>query len=117
MFYVPTDYLDYNYLVDYDSNYLVLSNRSRILGESGDSDSIPCIIQYLTPSINTIETTYSSYDSRSFSDVSNFMSDSIFDRADFPQIFICNFIIILIFAFIINQLSKLCVRGGIFGNS
>ena len=117
MFYLPSEYNNYKYLADYGSNYVVLSTSSRILGESGDIDTIPCVIQYFTPSITTIETTYSSYDTRSFTDVSDSFSDSIFDRADFPQIFMCNFIIIFIFAFILNQLTKLVTRGGVFGNS
>ena len=83
----------------------------------GDIDSVPCIVQYFNPSINTIETSYSSYDTYTFSDVSSSISSSVFDRGDFPLIFICNFIIILIFAFILNQLTKLVYKGGVFGSN
>jgi len=61
---------------------------------------------------------YYSYDSFTFTDVSSSVSDSIYDRADFPIIFLCGFIILLIFAFVINQLSRLVKKGGIlFGSN
>lgn len=84
------------------------------MGLVGDIDTIPCVIQYFQPSITTIETSYSSYDTLSFTDVSSQFSTSIFDRADFPILFIDNFIICLIFVFVINQLSKLVYKGGLF---
>lgn len=83
----------------------------------GDSATIPCIAQYFTPSIYTIPCTYTTEDYLTFTDISSDFSDSIFDRADFPQLFICNFIICLIFVFVVNQLSKLFYKGGIFGSN
>lgn len=115
MFYLPSEYSDYKYLVSLSDNYVILSTSKAIYGESGDSDTVPCIYQYFTPSIYTIESSFTSEESFSFSDISSDVSSSIFNRADFPIIFICNFIICLIFVWVINQLSKLVYKGGIFG--
>lgn len=117
MFYLPTEYHDYIYLCDISDNYVALTKNHHIYGESGDLATINCIYQYFTPSIYTIEGTYSSYETETFSDVSSQFSDDIFDRADFPIIFVCNFLTCVIFVFIINQLTKIVKKGGVFGSS
>ena len=42
-------------------------------------------------------------------------SDSEFDRGDFTLIFICQFLICVWFVWLLNQLTKLVHKGGIFG--
>ena len=42
-------------------------------------------------------------------------SDSQFDRGDFTLIFICQFLICVWFVWLLNQLTKLVHKGGIFG--
>lgn len=114
--YINSDYENYKYLVDYSDNYIVLSTSSKIYGSSGDIDTIPVVVQYLTPSPLTIETTYSSYETSSFSDVSDTFSQDFFDRADSLSLFGCHFIFIVFIVFIFNQLTKLFKKGGIFGS-
>lgn len=116
MIYLESNYNNYKYLVDCSDNYIVLSTRSRVVVPSGDSVDIPVIYKYFQPSFITLESNYNIYESTNFSDVSHLFSDSIYDRPDFPQIFICGFIIFVIFAFVLNNLTKLVHKGGIFGD-
>lgn len=37
-----------------------------------------------------------------------------FNRADFPNIFICQFILAFIFVWVIHNLTKVCVKGGVW---
>lgn len=116
MIYVPSEYSNYKYLVSVSDNYIVLSNSNSIDGTWDNADTINVIYQYLTPSIYTIESTYTSTSSRRFSNYASNISDSVFVRADFPQLFICNFICVLIFAFVLNGITRLVRRGGaLFG--
>lgn len=84
------------------------------LAKAGDTDTIPAILQYLDPPY-TIPITYAGEYSSRFNDISDSLSSEVYERADFPLIFVCSFIILLIFTFICNQLSKLAYKGGIFG--
>lgn len=117
MFYLPEEYSSYKYLVSASDNYVCLSNSHRVQGSWEDPDSIDVVYQYFTPSITTIPSRLTFSSSQTFTNVSSEISTDIFDRADFPQIFICNFIIILIFAFIVNQLTKFVKKGGVFGSN
>lgn len=82
----------------------------------GDIDSVPCYIQYFEPSSYGFESTYYSYDSFTFTDISDTFTSDMLDRADFPILFICSFCIAVITVFIINQITKLFCKGGIFGS-
>lgn len=112
--YIDSNYNNYDHLIEAHDNYLILSSSSRINGSSGDPDTINCVYNYFIPSI-TIPGRYSSEESFSFTTLD--LTNNIADRADFPLIFICGFILIFILIFIINQLTKLVKKGGIFGNS
>lgn len=111
-FYSTQEYLSYNHLVEAHDNYIILSSANRINGSSGDPDSVPAIYSYLNPHVE-IPFTYSSEESFSFPLVS--LSSDLQDSSMFPSIFICSFILIFVFVFIINQLTKLVKKGGIFG--
>lgn len=117
MIYIDEDLQDYKYLVSASDNFLILSKQSHSTGDFTSPDELDVIYHYINPSITSIKTTYTTYTTSYFPNISSQFSNSIFDRADFPQIFICNFIIIFIFAFIFNQLSKFIYKGGIFGNN
>ena len=117
MIYIDSNYSDYKYLVDYGSSYIVVSNRSHISGSSGDPASIPVYVQYFNPSIYGFETTYTSEQYINFSNISNDFSHSIYDRGDFPVIFICGFLILFTFAFILNNLTRLVKKGGLLFSS
>lgn len=43
------------------------------------------------------------------------ISTNDYDRADMPSIFICQFLCCVFFVWILNQLSKLVKKGGVFG--
>lgn len=114
--YIDENYNNYKYLVEAHDNYVILSSSSAITGESGDTDSVNAIIQYFNPAL-TIPLTYYSDKTFSFTNIENQLSNNIEDRADFPIIFICGFILIFLFIFIINNLSKLFKKGGVFSSS
>lgn len=107
MIYVPEDYSNYKYLVAVHDNYITLSNDNSVSGSLDSPDSISVIHQYFSPSIYTINDTMVYYSSEHFSNISSDLSSSVFDRGDFCSLFICNFIVIVMFAFILNQLTKL----------
>lgn len=44
---------------------------------------------------------------------SNSFSTNDYDRADFPSIFVCQFIVVVMFYFVINKLTKLAIKGGV----
>lgn len=81
--------------------------------KAGDTDDVPAIIQYINPPL-TIPLTYYSDKTFTFTNIEDYLSNNIEDRADFPFIFTCGFILIFLFIFIINNLSKLFKKGGIF---
>lgn len=117
MFYLPEEYSNYKYLVSASDNYVCLSTSHRVQGSWDDPDTISVIYQYFTPSIITIPSNLTFSSTQTFTNVQDEFSSSIFDRADFPQIFICNFLILFLFAFILNQLTKLVKKGGVFGSN
>lgn len=110
--YLENKYSNYNYLIELHDNYAILSTSSHISGSSGDSDSVNAIANYFDPHY-VVPFTYHSEESFSFNYITT--SDNIEDRGDFPKIFICGFILIFVLIFIINNLSKLFKKGGIFG--
>lgn len=110
--YLESDYSNYNHLVELHDNFAVLSTSSHINGSSGDPDEVNALANYFDPHY-VVPFTYRSEETFSFDQITT--SDNIEDRGDFPKIFICGFIIIFILIFIINNLSKLFKKGGIFG--
>lgn len=117
MIYIDSDNTNYKYLVSASDNYVVLSRSSSIDGTWDNPDTINVLYQYFTPSVYSIKTTYTSTSSRSFSDVSSQFATSIYDRSDFPILFVCNFLTLFLFGFILNQLTKLVKKGGVFGSN
>lgn len=128
----------YNNLAEISDNYLVWVRESTL--ESGRNYT--AVVQYLSPSFvwfviddykiktgtryrldanylnNGVYSYLDNYDV-SFSldtsevDISLF-SDNDFDRADMPLIFICQFLCVVIFVWMLNQLSKLVKKDGVF---
>lgn len=115
--FVNSQFQNYKYLVEPHDNFVILSTSKGIYGESGDLDSVPVYIQYFKPSHYGFESTYHSYDTFTFTDVSDSFSDDFLDRADSPFYFIVSFILCLFIVFIFNNLTKLFKKGGIFGFS
>lgn len=130
----------YTNLAEISDNYLVWVRESTLL--SGRDYS--AYIQYMTPSIYTVlidnyriktgdnyslianYTSNGMYNYLDSYDVefslqtltvdNDLISDNLYDRADAPQIFACQFICVVIFVWVLNQLSKLAKKGGGFGS-
>lgn len=127
----------YNKLAEISDNYLVWVRESKLI--SGTKYS--AYIQYLEPSWLVVSTddymikdgTKYTYDAHynsnnmysylDYYDVNYELttmtvdhtndSDDIHYRADFPEIFICGFIIVLIFYWVFKNLSRLFFKGGL----
>lgn len=114
MIYVHDDFdTRYKFLVDYGSNYLVLSKDSYSNGSSGDPDELPCKLIYFSPSFSELDFTYSTTDSTSYSDVSDFFTSNIYYAADFPIILVCSFLLLTSLTFIFNGFTRIVQKGGI----
>lgn len=110
--YVPENYSNYKYLVSYSDNFVVLTNRSSVTADFQSPANIPVLIQYHSPSTFYITNTQTFNTSRQFTLVS--VSSSFYDRADCPQIICSSFCVGLFIIFIINGLTRLVKKGGIF---
>lgn len=111
--YVPEDYSNYHYIVSYGDNYVVLYNHSSASGTWDNPTNLSCIIQYFIPSTITLPYTVSISNSRQFTSIN--VSDDFYERADAPELTIAIMIAIFFLCFIVNGVTKLVVKGGIFG--
>ena len=105
--FVNSEFQNYKYLVEPHDNYVILSTSRGIYGESGDVDSVPVYIQYLKPSHYGFESTYYSYDTFTFTDISDSFSDDFLDRADSPSYFIVSFLLLFCIVFIFNNFIRI----------
>ena len=110
--FVNSDYLDYDYLVEYSDNYVVLSKNSSVSAIFESPRTIPVLVQYFTPSIVCLESTrtYRSY--TEFSPIE--VTDNFYERADCPVIMLAIFCCLFFVLFLINGLTRFVKRGGIF---
>lgn len=113
--FVNSDYLDYKYIVDVSDNYVCLSKRSSVSADWQHPTTIDVIYQYFNPSIITLESsmTFSSSQQFSLADV----SDNFFDRADCPQLIVCELSVIFFILFVLNALTRFVRKGGVFFGS
>ena len=114
--YINENYNNYKYLVYASDNYICLSNSSRVEGSSGDPDSINVIYNYFNNGFILEDSLDFEY-SKHFNNIEDSFSNNITDLGLFPQIFICGFILIFVLIFIINNLTKLVKKGGVFGSN
>ena len=99
----------YKYVYAAGSNYIALTNVSSY--ESGDS--LDCYYQYLEPSwlyVHTYATTSSEGRCRELTDIST----SDYARADFPEIFITGMVLLFFILWLINSMTRMIHKGGIF---
>lgn len=114
MIYVNDNFdTSYKFLVDYGSNYLVLSKDRFSNGSSGDPDVIPCKLVYLSPSFSSLDFNYTSFESVSYSDVSDEFTTNIYYSFDFPMVLICSFILTFSLCLIFNGFTRIVQKGGI----
>ena len=112
--YIDSNYNEFTNLVELHDNYAILSDKTKIRGYSGDADTVSVVYNYYNPSF-TVPATYTSEQSFNFIDYSDYLTNDFEDRGDFPIIFLCGFTLIFMLIFIINCLTKLVKRGGVFG--
>lgn len=83
---------------------------------AGDTDHVNAIINYFNPP-EVIPITYYSDKTFHFNNIENNISNNIQDSPVFPVIFQCGFILILLFIFIINNLTRIIKKGGVLLSS
>ena len=112
MIYVHDDFdTRYKFLVDYGSNFLVLSSDRYSNGSSGDPDELPCKLVYFTPSFSELDFTFYSYESCSYTDVSEYFTSDIYYASDFPIILVCSFLLLASLTFIFNGFTRIIQKG------
>lgn len=113
--FVPDDYSNYFYVVSLHDNYITLTNRSHVNASYQNPQTINVIHQYLIPSIVTIESTQTITSDRYFDEID--IGHDFYDRADCPQLVSCSILLTFFLLFILNGITKLFKRGGIFFGS
>lgn len=113
--YVDEDYLSYRYVVSYSDNFVVLSNSSSVTASWDNPKTINTVIQYLKPSSFFIPSEQTFTNSRTFSRID--VDCDLESRADYPEIMIATFCIGFFIVFLLNGLTKLVKKGGIFFGS
>lgn len=112
MIFVNEGYESYDNLVEIGDNYVVLSNRGSVNGTWQEPDEINVIYQYFKPSTQTIRTTRTFTDSRSFESID--ITDDFYYRGDCCEIMTIGIIMTFFFIFILNGLTRIGKKGGIF---
>lgn len=112
MIFVNEDYTNYKYLVEVSDNYIVLTNSSNVNGEWQNPDTINVIYQFIKPSTLTIEGTRTYTSTQSFNRVE--VSDDYWTRGDVPEILSISLMVTFLFVFILNGLTRILKKGGIF---
>lgn len=110
--FVNEEFKNYKYLVNVSDNYVILTDSRSVSGSWDNPVEYDVIYQYLTPSILTIETTRTTSSQLNFTQIET--SHDFWDRADAPMITISSFIVVFFLLFVINGLTKLVRKGGVF---
>lgn len=110
--FVNENYINYKYLVEVNDNYVVLTNKSSISASYDNQKSYDVIYQYLKPSTLTIEQTRTARNDLVFERID--VSTDFWDRADCPEILTASILTMWIFIFILNGLTRIAKKGGIF---
>lgn len=113
--FVNSDYLNYDNIVEVGENYICLSKVNSVSADWQNPKTIDIIYQYISPSILTIESSRTFSSSQIFENVE--VSDNFFDRADSPQIIMCELAVIFFILFILNALTRFVRKGGVFFGS
>ena len=115
MVYIDENYDNYKYLVEASDNYLVLTNqRTAGYTDSYEYEEIDIIYQYLNPSTMVIEDTRNVRGYTEYKQVNDITSE-FWERPDISNISIVVALIVILVCFIINGVTKFCLRGGLFG--
>lgn len=115
MIYVKDGYNNYKYLVDVSDNYVCLTNQRTVDGTWENPREIDVIYQYINSPYTVIETTRDYNYSTTFEQID--ISHNIFDSPAYPQYTTNVLIVVLFILYIINPITKLVKKGGIFFGS
>lgn len=113
--FVNEGYENYKYLVEASDNYIILSRDSYVDGTWDNPDTIDVIYQYIKPSILTIESELTYTTSKDFVKIEQ--SQNYWERGDNCEIILASFTMLFFILFIINALTRLVRKGGIFFGS
>lgn len=115
MIYVKENYNNYVYLVEVSDNYVCLSNSSSVNGDWQNPDTIDVIYQYINAPLTVIES------ERSFNNTQNFTrietSQDFFESPVYPYYASSILIVVMFIIYIINAITKIAKKGGIFFGS
>lgn len=99
----------YKYIYEVGSNYVALTDVSSV--ESGDQ--LDCYYQYLEPSWLFVHANTVAGSDMRLAQIQD-VSTSDYSRADFPQIFVAGMVLFFFILYIMNGVTKLVHKGGIF---
>lgn len=105
--FVNEEYRNYNKLVGVGDNYIILTNKT-----SAENEQISIIYQYIKPSTMVIEGTRNVYGYTEYKRIET--TDNFWARGDAPEIVIAGIVTMFLLLFIINGVTKLVKKGGIF---
>lgn len=113
--FVNEGYERYTYLVEASDNYVVLARQSSVSADWQNPETINVIHQYIKPSTLTLEGTRTFTSSQSFTDID--CSDDYWERGDVSEILCCSFMMLFFLLFLLNGLTRIARKGGIFFGS
>lgn len=113
--YVDSNHLDYCYLVELSDNYVVLTNRRNVSASFDNPTEYPIVYQYISPSIYCVESTRITRSNITFTQID--VDDDFYLRGDCLNIVIAQFYVLFFVVFLINAMTRLFKKGGIFFGS
>lgn len=112
MIFVNEGYNRYKYVVEMNDNYIVLTNQRTVTADWQNPEQIDVIYQYFYPSTQTIENTRNYTSNNTFTEIET--TDDFYYRADAPIIMTIGMIMTFFFIFILNGMTRIGKKGGIF---
>lgn len=112
MIFVNKGYNKYKYVVEVKDNYIVLTNQRTVTADWQNPEQINVIYQYFYPSTQTIENTRNYTSNNTFTEIET--TNDFYYRADAPTIMTIGMIMTFFFIFILNAMTRIGKKGGIF---
>lgn len=115
MIYVNSDYENYDNLVSVSDNYVVLTNRSSVSADWQNPKSIDIIYQFFDSPFNVIESERTFTSSQVFPKIDT--TNNIMFSSQYPNFVICVLLVVMFILYIINPITKIIKKGGMFFGS
>lgn len=109
--FVNEDYADYKYLLYASDNFVALTDQHRVMGESGDPDSVSVIYQYIKPSYLTLEDTLDLEYTKTLTEIDT--TSDFTSRSDFIDINFGGALVVVLVLVIFRTITKVFVSGGV----